>query len=65
MNTIDSFQGQEKDIIIISVTRSRGIGFLTQSERLNVALTRARKCLILCGNFQSLQVMSWGGTSPL
>lgn len=56
VNTIDSCQGQERDIIIISIARSRGIGFLAIRQRLNVALTRAKKMLILCGNFNSLQV---------
>lgn len=56
MNTIDAFQGQEKDIIIISVGRSKGIGFLADPQRLNVALTRARRCMIMCGNFRELPV---------
>lgn len=56
VDTIDAYQGQEKDIIIMSTTRSNGIGFLQTGQRLNVALTRARKCMILCGNFNSLRV---------
>lgn len=56
VNTIDSCQGQERDIVIISIARTRGIGFLAIRQRLNVALTRAKKMLILCGNFNSLQV---------
>lgn len=59
MNTIDSCQGQERDIVIISIARTRGIGFLAIRQRLNVALTRAKKMLILCGNFNSLQVCSF------
>lgn len=55
MNTVDSYQGQEKDVVIMSVVRTQGTGFLAMSERLNVALTRARKALIICGNFVSLQ----------
>ncbi|KAJ6634230.1 Helicase sen1, partial [Pseudolycoriella hygida] len=55
VNTIDSCQGQERDIVIISIARTRGIGFLAIKQRLNVALTRAKKMLILCGNFDSLQ----------
>ncbi|XP_055374118.1 uncharacterized protein LOC129607268 [Condylostylus longicornis] len=54
VNTIDSYQGKEKDVIIISNARTQGIGFLNEICRLNVALTRAKKCLILCGNFQHL-----------
>ncbi|KAM7357882.1 putative helicase senataxin [Cochliomyia hominivorax] len=60
VNTIDSYQGTEKDIIVISNARTRGIGFLSNPQRLNVALTRAKKCLILCGNFKSLEnVPAW------
>ena len=52
-NTIDSFQGQEKDIIYISLTRSNAqqtIGFLADTRRMNVAMTRARKKLIIIGD---------------
>ncbi|KAJ9575926.1 hypothetical protein L9F63_007238, partial [Diploptera punctata] len=55
VNTIDSFQGQERDIIVISCVRTGGVGFLADTERLNVALTRARHSLLLCGNFTSLR----------
>ncbi|KAK2589101.1 hypothetical protein KPH14_001927 [Odynerus spinipes] len=51
VNTVDSFQGQERDIIIMSCVRSHGIGFLSDRQRLCVALTRAKHTLILCGNF--------------
>lgn len=53
INTIDSFQGQEKDIIYISLTRSndqQAIGFLSDIRRMNVAMTRARKKLIVIGD---------------
>lgn len=56
VNTIDSFQGQERDIIIISNARTNGIGFLSYPQRLNVAMTRAKKCLIICGNYISVKV---------
>lgn len=55
VNTIDSFQGQERDIIVMSCVRTGGVGFLSDTRRLNVALTRARYSLLLCGNFTSLQ----------
>ncbi|XP_053684099.1 uncharacterized protein LOC128734108 isoform X2 [Sabethes cyaneus] len=55
--SIDSVQGQEYDVVIISLARSLGMGFLDSPQRLNVALTRARKCLILCGNFADLQAI--------
>lgn len=51
INTVDSFQGQERDVILMSCVRSHGIGFLSDRQRLCVALTRAKHTLILCGNF--------------
>ncbi|CAO1322922.1 unnamed protein product, partial [Diamesa hyperborea] len=53
--TIDSAQGLESDIVILSVTKTRGVGFLANPQRLNVALTRAKKALYVCGNFNSLR----------
>ncbi|XP_055627516.1 uncharacterized protein LOC129769334 isoform X2 [Toxorhynchites rutilus septentrionalis] len=53
--SIDSVQGQEYDVVIISLARTVGTGFLDSPQRLNVALTRARKCLIMCGNFYDLK----------
>lgn len=53
INTIDSFQGQEKDLIILSLVRSNSegdVGFLKEYRRMNVALTRARKKLIVIGD---------------
>jgi len=57
VNTIDSFQGQERDIIYISLTRSNNqneIGFLSDIRRMNVALTRARKKLVVIGDSSTL-----------
>ena len=58
VRSVDSFQGNESDIIIISCVRShkRTIGFLSEFERLNVALTRARYALYIVGNFDALKV---------
>lgn len=57
VNTIDSFQGQERDIIYISLTRNNTenrIGFLTDIRRMNVAMTRARKKLVVIGDSATL-----------
>ncbi|XP_078034885.1 putative helicase senataxin isoform X2 [Augochlora pura] len=51
VNTVDGFQGQERDVIIMSCVRSQKIGFLSDRQRLCVALTRAKHSLIICGNF--------------
>ena len=53
VNTVDGFQGQERDIILISLVRSNDggeIGFLRDLRRMNVAITRARMKLIILGN---------------
>lgn len=53
INTVDSFQGQERDIIYISLVRSNEkgeIGFLADTRRMNVAMTRARKKLVIIGD---------------
>ncbi len=53
INTIDGFQGQERDIIALSLVRNNSekmIGFLADTRRMNVALTRARKKLIVVGD---------------
>jgi hypothetical protein len=58
VNTIDGFQGCEKDIVVFSCVRSHlgsSIGFLDDVRRLNVALTRARFCLIVLGNEKLLK----------
>lgn len=57
INTIDSFQGQERDIVYIGLTRSNtegSIGFLADTRRMNVAMTRARKKLVVIGDSATL-----------
>jgi len=58
-NTVDGFQGQEKDIIILSCVRSgpnlQTIGFLKDVRRMNVALTRAKSSLFIIGNGATLE----------
>lgn len=62
VQTIDSFQGQEKDIIYISLTRSNNeqqIGFLSDVRRMNVAMTRAKKKLVVIGDSATIGVHSF------
>ncbi|MDX2302061.1 MAG: AAA domain-containing protein [Microscillaceae bacterium] len=57
VNSIDGFQGQERDVIYISLVRSNTkgqIGFLADTRRMNVALTRARKKLVVIGDSATL-----------
>lgn len=57
VNTVDGFQGQERDIILISLVRANEdgqIGFLSDLRRMNVAITRARMKLIILGNAATL-----------
>jgi len=64
--SVDSYQGQERDLIIFTFTRSnsRGsVGFLADWRRLNVAMTRAKKQLIMIGDFSTLA--SSGKPSPV
>lgn len=57
INTVDGFQGQERDVIMISLVRSNdegNIGFLRDLRRMNVAMTRARMKLIIIGDVETL-----------
>ncbi|GJM61461.1 AAA domain-containing protein [Persicobacter diffluens] len=57
VNTVDAFQGQERDILLMSMVRSNGdykIGFLQDQRRMNVAMTRARKHLWMIGDSATL-----------
>ena len=62
INTVDGFQGQERDVIIFSGVRAfhrndkrKSIGFLDSVQRMNVCLTRAKHSMILCISGRSLQ----------
>ncbi len=57
VNTVDGFQGQERDVIVLSLVRSNDegqIGFLRDLRRMNVAITRARMKLIILGSVDTL-----------
>lgn len=58
IDTVDAFQGREKDVVIISFVRSNdqhSLGFLTDFRRLNVSISRAKSKLILIGNMKQLK----------
>lgn len=57
LGTIDSMQGREKDVVLISLVRSNAeqqVGFLAQKKRLNVAITRAKRQLVLVGDADTI-----------
>ena len=61
--TVDSFQGQERDVIIVSLTRSNrdgAVGFVSDLNRLNVTLSRAREQLVIVGDLSTLSAESTG-----
>lgn len=55
INTVDKFQGQEADVVYLSVVRRKGKGFLDSINRINVSITRAKEKLIIFGNEQFFQ----------
>ena len=57
VNTVDAFQGQERDVVVVSLVRANeqgNIGFLNDLRRMNVAMTRAKMKLILVGDAETL-----------
>ena len=58
IDTVDAFEGREKDIIVLSLVRAnrrRDIGFLRLEQRLNVAISRSRRLLIVVGDTSTLR----------
>jgi len=58
VHTIDSFQGKECDIVLISLVRSNtngNVGFLNNRNRMNVMLTRAKSAMIIVGNSECIK----------
>lgn len=54
IGTFDRFQGREYDLVLISMVRSKTLGFMKDVRRMNVALSRAKKHLVVIGNFTKL-----------
>jgi superfamily I DNA and/or RNA helicase len=67
VSTIDSFQGREDEVVIISFTRSNDnpyeVGFLRELNRINVALSRAKRKMVLIGDFETLSNVKKGQNS--
>ena len=58
VNTVDGFQGQERQVILYSAVRAnkcQDVGFLSDEKRFNVAMTRAKRLLVVIGNSQTLK----------
>jgi superfamily I DNA and/or RNA helicase len=61
VSTVDAFQGAEKSIILLSTVRSQHPGFIDDARRINVALTRAQRHLLIFGTKELLEgIRTWG-----
>ncbi|XP_069711219.1 5'-3' DNA helicase ZGRF1 isoform X6 [Phaenicophaeus curvirostris] len=54
VSTVDAFQGAEKEVVVLSCVRTRQMGFIDSEKRMNVALTRAKRHLLIVGNLACL-----------
>ena len=63
IGTFDRFQGREYDLVIISLVRTKRLGFTSNIRRMNVAFSRAKSHLIVYGNFDKLYEISLSGSS--
>ncbi|XP_041125705.1 protein ZGRF1-like [Polyodon spathula] len=55
VSTVDAFQGAEKEIIVLSCVRTKQVGFIDSEKRMNVALTRGKRHLLIVGNLHCLR----------
>ena len=55
LNTVDKFQGQEADIVYLSMVQNNRVGFLDSISRVNVAITRAKEKIIIFGDKEFFQ----------
>jgi len=55
VKSVDDFQGDERDVIILSLVRTSRSAFISDFRRINVAMSRARRLLILVGDAESLE----------
>ena len=62
VSTVDSFQGQEGEIVIVSTVRTKRVGFVDDPQRLNVALTRAKRALRIVGELTFFQKLPQSST---
>ncbi len=50
MKSVDDFQGDERDVILLSLVRTKSSSFISDFRRINVAMSRARRLLVIIGN---------------